>query len=168
MTLSLAPTATVFSTRTGALWVHRFQCFTTFSDLRLSEVDFNAKVWGCQFCFHRNKLPAYYDGMCCTEYCHLWLSVTDDPEGITPTNLPAELHPQATTIEYALSSGASSPAPAFVFVVDISVSDDDLRALKTSLLEIIGYVPENSYVGLITFGSSVNVYELAFQVRLPF
>eukprot|EP01126_Amoeba_proteus_P018432 TRINITY_DN1939_c0_g1_i9.p1 TRINITY_DN1939_c0_g1~~TRINITY_DN1939_c0_g1_i9.p1 ORF type:complete len:488 (+),score=86.34 TRINITY_DN1939_c0_g1_i9:74-1465(+) len=60
------------------------------------EVDFGAKVWSCPFCLNRNKFPAYY-------------------ECVSPTNLPAELHPHATTIEYALSSGASGPAPGFIF-----------------------------------------------------
>jgi len=108
------------------------------------DVDFGRKDWGCQFCFRRTKLPNFYDG-------------------ISPTSLPAELHPESTTIEYALSSGASALSPAFIFVVDISISADNLQDLKSALLELMAHVPENSYVGLVTFGSTVNVYELSFQ-----
>eukprot|EP01126_Amoeba_proteus_P018429 TRINITY_DN1939_c0_g1_i4.p1 TRINITY_DN1939_c0_g1~~TRINITY_DN1939_c0_g1_i4.p1 ORF type:complete len:774 (+),score=131.21 TRINITY_DN1939_c0_g1_i4:74-2323(+) len=107
------------------------------------EVDFGAKVWSCPFCLNRNRLPSYY-------------------EGISPTNLPAELHPHATTIEYALSSGASAPAPAFIFVVDLCVGEEDFKALKSSLIRTLSLIPENSYVGLVTYGSTVNVYELGF------
>eukprot|EP01126_Amoeba_proteus_P018431 TRINITY_DN1939_c0_g1_i8.p1 TRINITY_DN1939_c0_g1~~TRINITY_DN1939_c0_g1_i8.p1 ORF type:complete len:771 (+),score=124.02 TRINITY_DN1939_c0_g1_i8:74-2314(+) len=107
------------------------------------EVDFGAKVWSCPFCLNRNKFPAYY-------------------ECVSPTNLPAELHPHATTIEYALSSGASGPAPGFIFVVDLCVGEEDFKALKSSLIRTLSLIPENSYVGLVTYGSTVNVYELGF------
>ncbi|KAJ0837017.1 putative protein transport protein Sec23 [Helianthus annuus] len=46
-----------------------------------SIVDFSTKIWICSFCLHRNHFPQHYH------------SISDD-------NLPAELFPHYTTIEY--------------------------------------------------------------------
>eukprot|EP01128_Nolandella_sp_AFSM9_P005576 TRINITY_DN2711_c0_g1_i1.p1 TRINITY_DN2711_c0_g1~~TRINITY_DN2711_c0_g1_i1.p1 ORF type:complete len:750 (-),score=124.59 TRINITY_DN2711_c0_g1_i1:204-2351(-) len=108
------------------------------------QVDLNSKMWGCPFCFHRNKLPTYY-------------------LDITPSELPAELHPKATTIEYALPSGAGGLSPVFLFVVDICIREDELVAVKESLLQILAILPPTCYVGLITYGSSVQLYEIGFS-----
>lgn len=107
------------------------------------QVDVNTKLWACPFCLQRNRFPAHYDG-------------------ITAANLPAELHPQATTIEYALQAGAGGLSPVFVFVVDICLAEDELESLKSSLIQVLVTLPEQAYVGLITYGASVHVYELGF------
>lgn len=49
----------------------------------LSAVNFNSKSWDCPFCLTKNDFPASY-------------------ADIQPNNLPAELFPQYTTIEYSL------------------------------------------------------------------
>ena len=64
----------------------------------------------CPFCFRRNQFPAHY-------------------AGITETNLPAELIPNFTTIEYTLQR-VSHVAPIFLFVVDTCLKDEELQALK--------------------------------------
>uniref|UniRef100_M4D2P5 Protein transport protein SEC23 n=1 Tax=Brassica campestris TaxID=3711 RepID=M4D2P5_BRACM len=75
-----------------------------------ARVDFAAKIWICPFCFQRNPFPPHY---------HM----------ISETNLPGELYPQYTTVEYAIPpaaaqfdprSGAAgvppqTPPPVFVF-----------------------------------------------------
>ena len=48
-----------------------------------ARVDFNGKLWICPFCYTRNHFPAHY-------------------ASISETNLPAELFPTYTTIEYTL------------------------------------------------------------------
>ncbi|CAI9304059.1 unnamed protein product [Lactuca saligna] len=52
--------------------------------------------------------------------------------------------------------------PAFVFVVDGSVSEDELQELKNELVLIVAQLPENAMVGLIVFYSMVRVYDLGF------
>lgn len=76
---------------------------------------------------------------------------------MSATNLPPEL--LNTTIEYITKSPKVSPA--FLFVVDLCLSPEDLAALKDSLLQLLEALPQTAYVGLITFGHHVQVYELA-------
>ena len=82
-----------------------------------SQIDFGTKLWCCPFCFTRNHFPPHY------------------AENITETNLPAELIPQFTTLEYQLPGKLAGP-PAFLFVVDACVPDNELDALKDSLQQV--------------------------------
>ncbi|GMN61533.1 hypothetical protein TIFTF001_030628 [Ficus carica] len=111
-----------------------------------SIVDFSAKIWICPFCFQRNHFPPHYS------------SISDD-------NLPAELFPQYTTIEYEdRVSNASSPAqpPVFMFVLDTCIIEEEITFLKSAISQAIDLLPDHSLVGLITFGSFVHVHELGF------
>ncbi|XP_026406393.1 protein transport protein SEC23-like [Papaver somniferum] len=108
-----------------------------------SMVDYTAKIWICPFCFQRNHFPSGYD------------SLSED-------NLPAELFPQYTTIEYESPSEKSSIPPVFLFVVDTCMIEEELGFLKSALSQAIDLLPDNSLVGLITFGSYVYVHELGF------
>ncbi|GMJ11839.1 hypothetical protein like AT2G21630 [Hibiscus trionum] len=105
-------------------------------------MDFAAKIWMCPFCFQRNHFPSHY------------ASVSDE-------NLPAELFPQYTTIEYK-SPGEASLHSVLMFVVDISIIEEEMTFLKSALSQAIGLLPDNSLVGLITFGMLVHVHELGF------
>jgi protein transport protein SEC23 len=67
------------------------------------------------------------------------------------------------SIEYVLNRGASL-APAFVFVVDVCLSEDELKSLKSSLLMAISLLPDHAVIGLVTYGSTVQVFELAFDM----
>ncbi|KAF7807752.1 protein transport protein SEC23 [Senna tora] len=53
--------------------------------------------------------------------------------------------------------------PAFVFVVDMCSSEEELQALKNDLLLVLEQLPENALVGLITFDSMVYVYDLGYS-----
>lgn len=106
-------------------------------------VDIAGKLWICPFCLQRNPFPPYYSE-------------------ISPTNLPAELIGAYTTIEYLLPR-APCPPPIFLFVVDTCMEEEELQAVKESLILSLSLLPENAAVGLITFGPTVHVYELAFQ-----
>jgi len=99
------------------------------------QVDIPAKLWLCPFCYQRNQFPPHY-------------------KDLSPTNLPVELRPEFTTIEYTLPRGASVP-PIFLYVVDTCLDDDDFQALKDSLIMSLSLLPPNSLVGLITFGTMV-------------
>ncbi|XP_065631162.1 protein transport protein SEC23 C [Quercus suber] len=110
-------------------------------------VDFAAKIWICPFCFQRNHFPPNY------------ASISDD-------NLPAELFPHYTTIEYSQDSqiDQSPPLPplVFLFVIDSCLIEEEMGFLKSSLSQAFDLLPDNSLVGLITFGTLVHVHELGF------
>lgn len=107
-----------------------------------SQIDIRAKLWICPFCLSRNAFPAYY-------------------KDISNTNLPAELLPKYTTIEYTLSRPAQVP-PIFLFVVDTCLDEDDLKALRDALVVSLSLIPPYALVGLITFGTMVG-----FSTFLP-
>lgn len=98
-------------------------------------VDTRARLWICPFCLSRNPLPPQY-------------------KDISPDQVPPELHPQSTTIEYQLSRPAPAP-PIFVFVVDTCQEEDSLKALKESLVMSLSLIPPHALVGLITYGTMV-------------
>ncbi|KAL4599257.1 hypothetical protein ACB092_11G114400 [Castanea dentata] len=111
-------------------------------------VDFAAKIWICPFCFQRNHFPPNY------------ASISDD-------NLPAELFPHYTTIEYAQDSQIDQsplqqPPLVFMFVIDSCLIEEEMGFLKSSLSQAFDLLPDNSLVGLITFGTLVHVHELGF------
>eukprot|EP00455_Lapot_gusevi_P039582 TRINITY_DN443_c0_g3_i1.p1 TRINITY_DN443_c0_g3~~TRINITY_DN443_c0_g3_i1.p1 ORF type:complete len:751 (+),score=216.56 TRINITY_DN443_c0_g3_i1:95-2347(+) len=106
------------------------------------QVDYMNKIWICPFCLTRNHFP------------HLYAD-------IRPDNLPAELIEDCSTIEYILPQPVSSP-PVFLFVVDTAVIEEELQQIKDSLIQSLLLLPQNSMVGLITFGKNVHVHELGF------
>ncbi|CAF9926584.1 GTPase-activating protein S23 [Imshaugia aleurites] len=105
-------------------------------------VDTRARLWICPFCLSRNGLPAHY-------------------KDITQDNIPPELHPASTTIEYRLARSAPAP-PIFVYVVDTCQEEDSLKALKDSLVMSLSLLPPNALVGLVTFGTMAQVHELGY------
>jgi protein transport protein SEC23 len=86
-------------------------------------------------------------------------------ENISESNLPAELIPQYVTCEYEINSAAHPPAgpPAFLFVVDICGHPEELADLADSLQQALSLLPDDARVGLITYGTNVQVHELAFE-----
>ena len=96
--------------------------------------------WICPLCGTRSQLPPHY-------------------QGITQENLPLELSPLSLTIEYITAKPVKQP-PIFLFVVDLCQDDDNLQALKETLVISLAYLPPNALVGLVTFGTMVQVYDL--------
>lgn len=98
---------------------------------------------------------------------------------ISETNLPGELYPQYTTVEYTLPptpaiaagqfdprTGAApplSPPPVFVFVLDTCMIEEELGFAKSALKQAIGLLPENALVGFVSFGTQAHVHELGFS-----
>lgn len=152
-----------------------------------ARVDYPSRIWVCPFCYHKNSFPRSYSD-------------------IGENNIPAELFPTYSTVEYQLhgsvhtwssnitnsniitnsisiSNSNSSLAsldhrgggrgvgvgsgsgmgPVFVFVVDGSTSEEELRVVKNELLLIVAQLPENAMVGLVVFDSMVRVYDLGFS-----
>ncbi|KAI8322648.1 putative SEC23-component of COPII coat of ER-golgi vesicle [Martensiomyces pterosporus] len=107
------------------------------------QIDVRGKLWICPFCLQRNQFPPHY-------------------KDISAHNLPPELLPRYTTIEYTLSRQSPVP-PVFMFVVDTCLEEDELKALKDSLILSLSLIPPNALVGLITYGTMVQVHELGYQ-----
>lgn len=108
-------------------------------------VDFNSHLWICPFCHSRNHFPAHY-------------------QGISETNLPAELFPNYTTIEYTLNPILPPGPPTYVFVIDTAVPlEKELDACKAAVLQAVQKLPETCQVGLVTFGTHVHVHELGYS-----
>lgn len=103
-------------------------------------VDYRAKTWVCAFCSQRNTFPAHY-------------------AAIAENNMPPELYPQFTTIEYTLKKASTLPS-IFVLVVDTCMSQDELKALKESIQTALSLMPADALVGLITYGRMVQLHEL--------
>lgn len=104
-------------------------------------VDFDAKIWICPFCYQRCHFPPHY-------------------ASISPTNQPGELYPQCASVEYKMAGKRG--LPVFLFLLDTCLIEEELGYLKASLSQALTLVPENSLVGLITFGTQVHVHELGF------
>lgn len=102
-----------------------------------SQIDVRGKLWICPFCLQRNAFPPHY-------------------KDISNTNLPAELLPKYTTMEYTLSRPAQVP-PVFLFVVDTCLDEEDLKALRDALVVSLSLLPPYALVGLITFGTMVSI-----------
>ncbi|XP_067000933.1 protein transport protein Sec23A [Anabrus simplex] len=107
------------------------------------QVDYRSKVWVCNFCFNHNSLPSQYNT-------------------ITEHNLPAELNPALSTIDYTLPR-FQYQAPIFLFVVDTALDEDELNALRDSLQMSLSLMPPSAILGLITFGRMVQVHELGCE-----
>ena len=50
--------------------------------------------------------------------------------------------------------------PSFLMVVDTSMVEDELRALKESLQILLSLLLANALIGLVTFGKMIQVHEL--------
>jgi protein transport protein SEC23 len=79
---------------------------------------------------------------------------------ITQENLPAELIPQCTTIEYIIPQAVCNP-PVFLMVLDIALIEEELDQVKDSLQQSLAMMPQNALVGFITFGAMCYVHELS-------
>eukprot|EP00232_Nephroselmis_pyriformis_P024847 CAMPEP_0182870918 /NCGR_PEP_ID=MMETSP0034_2-20130328/10817_1 /TAXON_ID=156128 /ORGANISM="Nephroselmis pyriformis, Strain CCMP717" /LENGTH=212 /DNA_ID=CAMNT_0025003435 /DNA_START=155 /DNA_END=791 /DNA_ORIENTATION=- len=108
-----------------------------------ARVDYAGKIWICQFCFNRNHFPAHY-------------------ASISENNLPAELFPNYSVVEYTLQHKPSLP-PAFLFVLDTCQGEEELSNMKDSIAQVLQMIPDHTLVGLITYGSMVHVHELGSQ-----
>ncbi|KAJ3676988.1 hypothetical protein LUZ60_002712 [Juncus effusus] len=107
-------------------------------------LDFTSKIWVCPFCYQRNHFPGSY------------YSVSEE-------NLPGELFPDFGTVEYE-SQGEKGVNPVFMFVVDTCMIEEEIGFLRSALAQAVELLPEKSLVGLITFGTFVQVHELGFGI----
>ncbi|KAF9568639.1 copii coat protein [Agrocybe pediades] len=105
------------------------------------QLDIRGKLWICPFCLFRNAFPAHYNI-------------------ISSTQLPPELLSQYSTIEYTLPT-ATLKAPIFLFVVDTCLDDDDLAALRDTIILGFSLLPPQFLVGLVTYGTA-QLHEIGY------
>lgn len=105
------------------------------------QVDFRSKVWICPFCGNKNLFPKIY------------------AENISEQNLPAELMPESSTIEYKLNK-KESKWPVFVFIIDTSVDESELNELKETIQSTLSNIPQDCEIGLIVSGRMSGLVEL--------
>ncbi len=101
-------------------------------------VDFINKLWMCPLCRNRNHFPTGYT-----------LSAQERPHEILQAN---------TTLEYVLD--ARPLPPTFLFVIDLCNFDEEIVALREAITQNLMCLPENAYVGLISFGRNVYIHQL--------
>jgi protein transport protein SEC23 len=99
--------------------------------------------WHCPLCSQRNPLPPHY-------------------QGISNENLPLELQASSSTIEYVTARPVQNP-PIFFFVIDLCQDEENLKALKETLVISLSLLPPNALIGLITFGTMVKVHDLGSE-----
>lgn len=100
-------------------------------------VDPNSKTWTCPISLTRNPLPE---------------TLVQNPQLLQ--NIMSN-----TTIEYSLPKPVRYPQ-IFLIIIDLATGYEDLESLKNTILSSLSILPENSLIGLMTFGKHVNIYEL--------
>jgi protein transport protein SEC23 len=76
---------------------------------------------------------------------------------------PAELYPQFQTIEYQATFPKQISPPAYIFIIDTCVLEEELSACRAAISKALQTLPEYAHVGLVTFGTHVHVHELGFS-----
>ncbi|KAK1296568.1 hypothetical protein QJS10_CPB15g01930 [Acorus calamus] len=120
------------------------QCLSSLNPY--ARVDYRSSLWSCPFCLSRNPFPRSYSG-------------------IADHNLPAELFPTHSTVEYLLRShgggGGGGFRGAYVFVVDECVEEEGVEAVVEEVRRgVAGAIAEEVLVGLVTFAGDVRVHEI--------
>ncbi|KAE8730829.1 peptidyl-prolyl cis-trans isomerase FKBP65-like [Hibiscus syriacus] len=90
---------------------------------------------------------------------------------ISETNLPCELYPQFTTVQYSLQptpdpNNPSAPPqlpPVFVFVLDTCMIEEEFGFVKLAMKQALGLLPEHALVGFVSYGTQAHVHELGFS-----
>ena len=56
--------------------------------------------------------------------------------------------------------GKMAGPPAFIYIMDACLQDEELNNLKDSIIQSLSFLPPTALVGLITYGTMVQVHEL--------
>ncbi|KAF1745097.1 hypothetical protein MXB_4012 [Myxobolus squamalis] len=78
---------------------------------------------------------------------------------ISSQQLPAELIPTLTTVEYILPKQMSGPL-ILLYVIDTCLELEELAALKAAIKTNVATLPQTALVGMITFGHNSKLHEL--------
>eukprot|EP00834_Sanchytrium_tribonematis_P002738 NODE_91_length_21557_cov_0.766660.p4 type:complete len:488 gc:universal NODE_91_length_21557_cov_0.766660:4596-6059(+) len=108
-----------------------------------TQIDQNGS-FSCLFCMYKNIIPQ---------------QTLANLQG----NMLPECHPSYTTNEYIIKQ---SLPMTLLFVVDLSILETELDALKKTLLALIQVLPESTQVGLITFHKHAFLHDLSDTLGL--
>ncbi len=67
-------------------------------------------------------------------------------QAVSDQNLPAELFPNYCTLEYTIQSQMQPSPPAYIFVVDTCLAEDELAACRAALSQALQLIPEYAQV----------------------
>ncbi|CAJ1994053.1 protein transport protein Sec23-like protein [Leishmania donovani] len=111
-------------------------------------LDPRSRMWGCPLCHTKNALPPQH-------------------QQANQYNLPPEMQPSSTTVEFVAHMPSRSP-PTFVLVVDTCLdTDEELQGLRDFLLQSLQMIPEYAKVAIVTYGTTVSVHEIAGPATYP-
>lgn len=111
-------------------------------------LDPRTRTWSCPLCFTKNSLPPMHQQV--NEY-----------------NLPPEMQPGSTTIEYVARMPTRNP-PTFVLVIDTCLdTDEELHGLRDFLLQALQMIPEYANVAIVSYGTTVSLHEIAGPASYP-
>ncbi|XP_074272499.1 protein transport protein SEC23 E-like [Silene latifolia] len=112
-------------------------------------VDYTAKIWICPLCFQRNHFPPHY------------------ASAISESNIPGELYPNYTTIDYkqetGVGTGVGGGDRVVVFVVDTCMIEEEMEYVKSAVRRAVVGEMEGVRVGFVSYGTQVHVHELGFS-----
>uniref|UniRef100_A0A6P6YMA7 Protein transport protein SEC23 n=1 Tax=Dermatophagoides pteronyssinus TaxID=6956 RepID=A0A6P6YMA7_DERPT len=106
------------------------------------EVDYKSKMWNDTIGGIKNQFFQHYAAQ------------------ISESCLPSELI--SPSVDYLLGS-VQRQTISYCFVIDTVLYEEELEQLKDTLLQLIGLLPADANVALITFGVNVEVYMLGFD-----
>lgn len=105
-------------------------------------VDVRTQTWSCVMCHESNVFSSRHDSP------------------VTEFNVPLPLQPGHETVEYI----EPNPIPAnlgYVLLVDLCVdNDEELEGLKAVLKMVVGKLPPDLFVTLITFSITIQLHKL--------
>lgn len=107
------------------------------------KIDFQNYTWHCPICYGANTFPSVYKQM-------------------KPENVSYELYPTSITVEYS-SKNQITTERIYVFIIDTCTDPQSLDNLKKQILKSFSSLPEDAFVGLISYGTNVSLYELKFS-----
>ena len=117
----------------------RTTCKAVLNPFCYPDLQSQQKGWVCNFCNQRNQFPQQYQ--------HI----------VNPQHIRELIR---NTIDYVQLNQPNPHPPAFLYVVDSCVDEEEFAALKTSITSSLALLPPNALVGFITFNHIVYLWEL--------
>lgn len=78
--------------------------------------------------------------------------------------------PKVSTFEYQVAEAKNNVLqnPAYLFLIDLCVSEKELASIQEEMGNTISLLPDNTRVGIVTFNKFVHVYELASKINVVY
>ncbi len=155
-----APIKSSSKTTVNAQLIDR--CSTCFAYIN-KYAQFTRSHWHCPLCSTLNLLKSnrYLNG----GREHLPELNEDIIEFDMDEDSSSEMQAESKQLgESASSKESEVDFPVFVFVVDVSGSDDYIELVKSAILAALETLPDKAWIGLLVFSSTVGLYNLKSEV----